>query len=85
MTAANEIKSIIESWNYENKQLLQLRSEIVDCAKTCFFVYLVNEIIVNEGDAYQYFMNLCDNDEDNLYDCDELDDMVIDAIDELLK
>lgn len=77
------IKETIQSWNYEQPQLLELHSEIMDDNKTCHFVYLVNEIMCNENAAYDYLMNLCGS-EDGLYDCQELDDMVLDIIDELL-
>lgn len=66
---------------YSRRILSKIRADVTS-SKQGPFVDIVSEIITNQDDAYKYFMSICDS-TDDLYDCEELDDMILDTIETL--
>lgn len=81
--AISELKDELSYWldTDGSRKLMQLRKSIMTDSKRDAFVDLVEDIEMNDNDAAAYYHSFCD---DNLYECDEFDNDVLDIIDELL-
>lgn len=77
--AQMEIEDIITDMirTYSRRILSKIRADVTS-SKQGPFVDIVSEIVTNQNDAYNYFMSMC-NSTDDLYDCEELDDMILDT------
>lgn len=75
-----ELEDIITDMvhQYSRRILSKIRADVTS-SKQGPFVDIVSEIVTNQNDAYNYFMSMCDS-TDDLYDCEELDDMILDTV-----
>lgn len=80
--AQMEIEDIITDMiHMHSKRILsKIRADVN--SKRDVVMAIIDEIITNQNDAYSYFMSTCDS-EDDLYDCEELDDMILDTVQSL--
>lgn len=81
--AQMEIEDIITDMvhQYSRRILSKIRADVTG-SKQGPFVDIVSEIITNQNDAYEYFMSM-GNSTDDLYDCEKLDDMILDTVQSL--
>lgn len=79
--AQMEIEDIITDMihMYSKRILSKIRADL--SSKRGAVMDIIDEIITNQNDAYNYFMSMCDS--DDLYNCEELDDMILDTVQSL--
>lgn len=84
--AIEEIQDILTSRYeiYGLRYLNSLRKEVMDDCKDKKFTSVLDEIIENSNDAYNYLSTICDGDAELMYDCAELDEIILDVLDELV-
>lgn len=84
--AKDEVRDDLISWleldPNGKRRLMGLRKQIMNDTKQGPFIDLVEDIILNDDDAFAFYGKGVD---DNLYYSDELDVDVLDIIDELLS